>query len=235
MVENTTKAWVVPFLRPLRQTFNEVVVTSVFINILALAVPIFILQVYDRVVGHNGFSTLQGLVVGIIIVVLFDFILRQTRSHILQNIALRIDVYVSRKLFNKFMSVPLQTLEDQPSSYWLSLFYDADTIREALSGKTATLIADIPFVFLFLIIICFIATPIAWVILIVIPVFIFFLWHASTVVADVNQAKQKAAQTRSSLILEMVNARSTIKAMSLETVMVPLWEEVQAKKHRGIG
>ena len=153
MVEHSTTAWLNSFLRPLRQTFNEVVAMSVFVNILALAVPIFTMQVYDRVVGYNGFSTLQGLVVGMIIIVLFDYILRQARSRVMQTVALRIDVHVGRKLFNKFMSLPMQTLEGQPSAHWLALFRDADTIRNTLSGKSAILITDLPFAILFLIII----------------------------------------------------------------------------------
>jgi len=202
---------------------------SVFINILALAVPIFTLQVYDRVVGHVGFSTLQGLVVGMIVIVVFDFILRQARSRILQNLALRIDVYVSRKLFNKLVSLPMQTLENQPAAYWVSFFSDADTIREALSGKSATLITDLPFVILFLIIILVIATPVAWVFLIVLSTSMFFAWRFSTAIEGLNQAERQTEQTRASLVSEIVNARSTIKALSLETVMGPMWEDVQAK------
>jgi ATP-binding cassette, subfamily C, bacterial LapB len=229
MAENSTSTWLNPFLRPLRQTFNEIVAMSVFINILALAVPIFTLQVYDRVVGHVGFSTLQGLVVGMIVIVVFDFILRQARSRILQNLALRIDVYVSRKLFNKLVSLPMQTLENQPAAYWVSFFSDADTIREALSGKSATLITDLPFVMLFLIIILVIATPVAWVFLIVLSTSMFFAWRFSTAIEGLNQAERQTEQTRASLVSEIVNARSTIKALSLETVMGPMWEDVQAK------
>ncbi len=229
MAENSTTAWLYSFLRPMRQTFNEVVALSVFINVLALALPIVTLQIYDRVISHNGISTLQGLVVGTIIVVLFDFVLRQGRSRILQNVALRADVYVSRELFTKFMSLPLKTLENQPSAYWLSLFNDVDVIRYTLSGKSVTFIADLPFIFLYLIMIFVIATPIAWVFLLILPVLIFFAWRASTAVALANSEEQKTAQTRSMLVLEMINARNTIKAMSLETIMGPLWEDVQAK------
>ena len=177
------KTWLKPFLKPLRRTLNEVVALSVFINILALALPVITLQIYDRVIIHNGFSTLQGLVVGTIIIVLFDFSLRQGRARILQNVALRIDVYVSRKLFSKFMSLPIKTLEDQPSAHWLSLFQDSDTIRHVLSGKSVVLIADIPFVLFYLIMIFVIAKPLAWIFLIILPIFMFFAWHAVNVIA----------------------------------------------------
>jgi ATP-binding cassette, subfamily C, bacterial LapB len=229
MAENSTTSWLKPFLKPLRPTFNEVVAMSAFVNILALAVPIFTLQVYDRVVGHNGISTLKGLVVGMIIIVVFDYILRQARSRIMQTVALRIDVQVGRKLFNKFMSLPLQTLEAEPSAHWLSLFRDADTVRNTLSGASAILIADLPFAVLFLIIIFVIATPVAWVLLIVMPIFMFVAWRSSSVMAAANQAERATAHTRDSLVSEMINARTTIKALSLDRVMRPMWEDMQAE------
>jgi ATP-binding cassette subfamily C protein LapB len=229
MVEHSTTAWLNSFIRPLRQTFNKVVAMSAFINILALAVPIFTMQVYDRVVGHNGFSTLQGLVVGMIIIVLFDYILRQARSRVMQTVALRIDVHVGRKLFNKFMSLPMQTLEGQPSAHWLALFRDADTIRNTLSGRSAILITDLPFTILFLVIIFIIASPVGWVLLTVMPFFIFVAWRSSNVIAAANRAERATAQTRDTLVSEMINARTTIKALSLDTVMGPMWEGVQAE------
>ncbi len=62
---------------------------SFFVNILALAVPVFTLQVYDRVVASSGISTLQGLVVGMFLVLVFDYVLRMARSRIMQTVALR--------------------------------------------------------------------------------------------------------------------------------------------------
>lgn len=202
---------------------------SAFVNILALAVPIFTLQVYDRVVGHNGFSTLKGLIIGMVIIVVFDFVLRQARSRILQTVALRIDVQVGRKLFNKFMSLPLQMLESQPSAHWLSLFRDADVVRNTLSGASAILIADLPFAIFFLIIIFIIATPVAWILLVVMPVFMFVAWRSSNVMYAANQAERETAHTRDSLVAEMINARTTIKALALDKVMRPMWEDMQAE------
>jgi ATP-binding cassette subfamily C protein LapB len=147
----------------------------------------------------------------------------------MQTVALRIDVHVGRKLFNKFMSLPMQTLEGQPSAHWLALFRDADTIRNTLSGKSAILITDLPFTILFLIIIFIIASPVAWVLLIVMPIFMFVAWRSSNVIAAANQDERATAQTRASLVSEMINARTTIKALSLDTVMGPMWESAQAE------
>ena len=59
------KAWLKPILEPLRPVMRELLTASLFINLMALAVPIFVMQVYDRVIGHNGVATLKGLVIGV--------------------------------------------------------------------------------------------------------------------------------------------------------------------------
>ncbi|MGE5441520.1 MAG: peptidase domain-containing ABC transporter, partial [Bacteroidota bacterium] len=95
-MRTASRSWLRPFLRPLWSAFREVAVLSLVINLLALAVPVFVMQVYDRVVFHAGLETLEGLVIGIVCVLAFDWVLRQSRARILQRAALRLDVTVGR-------------------------------------------------------------------------------------------------------------------------------------------
>ncbi|HIF11417.1 MAG TPA: hypothetical protein EYQ81_17290, partial [Sneathiellales bacterium] len=104
---------------------------------LALAVPVFSLQVFDRVIFSAGLTTLQGLVIGMIVVLVFDFALRQTRSRMMQRAALRIDVAVGNRLFNKILALPMMALENKPNAYWNSLFRDVEVVRNTLSGPSA--------------------------------------------------------------------------------------------------
>src|SRR4051812_31855297 len=83
-------AWLRDLTAPLTPMFKEVLAASLFINLLAIGVPVFVLQVYDRVIFHAGLSTLEGLVIGILVIVAFDFFLRRARARILQSVALRI-------------------------------------------------------------------------------------------------------------------------------------------------
>ncbi len=103
--------WLQPVVRPLRAVFREMLVISLFVNILALSLPVFVQQVYDRVVGHAGLSTLKGLVIGMAVLLVFDYVLRQTRARIMQMIALKIDIEVGQMLFDKLLAVPLRLLE----------------------------------------------------------------------------------------------------------------------------
>ena len=228
MSSPSNTAWLRPFLKPLRPIFREVVAISAFVNVLALAVPIFTLQVYDRVVAHAGLSTLEGLIIGMALVVIFDYALRQSRSRVMQTVALRVDVLIGRNLFNKVTELPLQALESQPSAHWQSLFRDVDTVRNALSGASAILVADLPFAILFLGLIFIIAPAIAWVLLIILPVFTFVAWRSGNVMATANSEERQTSQSRDSLIAEMISGRTTIKALALDGAMRPLWEDKHA-------
>lgn len=104
-------------LKPVRGRFREAFLISLFVNLLALAVPIFILQVYDRVVFHHGLSTLFALLIGVVVALLFDLALRQARSRMLQRVALGIDVALGRRLYDKLAALPLRTLESRPAGF----------------------------------------------------------------------------------------------------------------------
>ncbi|MEQ9361001.1 MAG: ATP-binding cassette domain-containing protein, partial [Rhodospirillales bacterium] len=209
-------------------TFREVVLMSAFINLVALATPIFSMQVFDRVVFHKGISTLWGLVIGMIAVIIFDLVLKLARSRVMQTVALRVDVLVGRQLFDKLMSLPLSELESKPAGHWQGLFRDVDTVRNTLSGGSAVLITDLPFVLMFLILIIVIAPPVAPVLLVILPLFMFVAWKSGNVMAAANQEERQSSISRDQLIAEMIQGRTTIKALALDQAMRPHWEQSHA-------
>lgn len=228
MSDKSGRAWLKPILKPLMPIFREVIAMSAFVNLLALATPVFTMQVYDRVVGSGGLSTLWGLIIGMLLVVLFDLALKQARSRIMQTVALRVDVIVGRHLFDKLVSLPLHILESKPASYWQSLFRDVDVVRNTLSGASAILLCDLPFVIMFFVLIWVVAAPIAWILMIILPLFMFVAWRSGNVMAQANAAERESTQSRDALIAELIQGRTTIKALALDRAMRPLWEETHA-------
>ncbi|MCA1940511.1 MAG: peptidase domain-containing ABC transporter, partial [Caenispirillum bisanense] len=221
-------SWLRPVLAPLRPLFLEVLTISFFANVLAVAAPVFTLQVYDRVVYHNGLSTLQGLVLGMVLVVAFDYVLRQTRSRVLQRVALEIDVKVGRRLFDTLVGLPLRTLETRPASYWQGVFRDLETVRNTLSGATVVLLVDLPFVFLFVGLVFVIAAPVAWVIVAAFVVFLLIAWRSAASVTGAAGREKKQAAERDRLMAETILGRTTMKAVGMHEHLRPRWEEAQA-------
>jgi len=222
------KSWLKPFLAPLRPIFYEMLAMSVFINLLALVVPIFSMQVYDRVIGKSGLSTLWGLVIGVALVLIFDYVMKTSRSRIMQRVALRVDVEVGRKLFDKITSLPLNVLESKSSGYWQALFRDVDLIRSTLSGPPAVLLADLPFTVIFFVVMYIIAKPLVPVLIVIWTLYIVIAWRSSAVMSGANRGERKSTETRDVLVSEMINGRTTIKALGLERSMRPIWIEAHA-------
>jgi ATP-binding cassette subfamily C protein LapB len=221
------RRWLKPVLKPLRPIFVEIAATSLFINILALAVPVFVLQVYDRVVLYAGFTTLQGLAIGMAFAIAFDYVLRQSRSRLLQRVALRFDLAMGQRLFDKLLAVPLRTLEQRAAAYWHALFRDTEMVRNAFSGATAVLLADLPFAVIFLAFMFAIARPVAWVILLMLPVFLFVAWRAASVLRRANMTERVAGFGRDALVTELIAGRTTVKALATGSAMRPVWEDRQ--------
>lgn len=223
------QGWLRFALRESRGAFRELILISLFINLLALSIPVFVLQVYDRVVFHSGMTTLQGLVIGMGIVIGFDFILRQARSRVFQGVALRVDAAVGRALYNKVVSLPLRTLESRPTTFWQAVFRDVDAIRNAVSGPSAALMLDLPFAVLFFIVILVLAPPVAWVLMVFVPLFMILAWRSGKVMRSAASEERETAMSREGLLSELISGRATVKALALGETVAPRWEDRHAQ------
>ena len=226
--DNDKRGWLKAIVDPLRPVARELLAASMFVNLLALAAPIFVMQVYDRVIGHSGMETLKGLVIGMVLVLGFDYVLRQSRGRIMQMVALRIDVEVGTRLFDKLMRLPLRTLESRPTAVWQQLFRDVDTLRNTLSGASAVLLADLPFVFIFLGVIFIIGKPLALVFLLMFALFMVLAWRSGRSLSDSAQREKNVTAARDALVAEIIAGRGVVKSVGLDRAVRPLWEERQA-------
>lgn len=222
------RAWLKPLVAPLRPHLRELLLFALVINLLALAAPVFVLQVYDRVVFHGGLETLKGLVVGMAVVLVVVLVLREVRARLMQTIGLRLDVQLSRALFQRLTDLPLASLEAKPIGMWQGLFRDADTVRNVLSGATAVLLLDLPFVLLFMGLILVIAAPIFPVVMGALVVFGLLAWRSGQVVSEATTQEKAAAAHRDAFLAEMIAGRTTLKALTLKDMIHPMWEERQA-------
>ncbi|MDP7345191.1 MAG: ABC transporter transmembrane domain-containing protein, partial [Alphaproteobacteria bacterium] len=199
-----SRKWLKEVMKPARAGLREALLVSLFINLLALAVPIFVLQVYTRVVFSHGVSTLYALLIGVVAALVFDFVIRQARSRMLQRVALRIDVALGRSLYDKISALPLRTLEGRPSGFWQTLFRDAEMVRNTFSGSAAVLLTDLPFAILFVAIIYVIAPPVVWVLLIALPIFVIVSIISGRMMQGATKGERQAGIGRDAFRAEML-------------------------------
>jgi ATP-binding cassette, subfamily C, bacterial LapB len=220
-------SWLKPYIERFRPLAKDAAALSFFINLLGLAAPIFVLQIYDRVVFRAGLSTLAALTIGMVIACAFEFVLRQARAKMMQRVALTTDVEVSRALFDKVLSVPLQTLESRPTAYWKLLFRDVEVVRNTLSGPTALLAVDAPFSLLFLLLIFIIAWPVAWVLVAILACFVALSWRSGHAVSGAAAREMTAAVQRDVKLEEFLAQRATVKSLAMGGRLREVWEDAQ--------
>jgi len=229
MSATATQKFLNAVLRPIQVRLPELLGMSFFINVLSLAVPIFVLQVYDRVVFQAGLTTLQGLVLGVVLAILFDFILRQVRGRIIQRVAVRIDADVGRTLFAKLANLPLTVIESKTMPQWQVLHRDAETVRNICAGPPVLLFLDLPFVVLFIGVVWVIAAPIAWILTLIVPVFVIVAVVSQKMLSRSSDLEKKAQTERDAMVAEMIAGRGAMKSLGLGPSLANRWEDRQSK------
>ncbi|MFO0295302.1 MAG: peptidase domain-containing ABC transporter [Rhodospirillales bacterium] len=213
---------------PVRRAALEMLGLSFFVNLLALATPIFTLQVYDRVIAFAGMTTLEGLVLGMVVVLAFDFALRQARARLMQRVATRLDADLGRALIDRMLAVPLVVLDARPSVHWQMALRDVDVVRNTFAGATALLVVDLPFAVAFLGVIWVLAPAIAWVFPLLLVLFLALSWGSGYALTRRARSETVATMERDRIVGEMIQNRTMVKALNLDATMRALWEDRHA-------
>ncbi|WP_351011858.1 type I secretion system permease/ATPase [Shewanella sp. S1-58-MNA-CIBAN-0166] len=205
--------------------YRDALIASVLVNLFALVSPLFIMNVYDKVVPNLAFESLWVLAIGASIAYLFDFIMRQLRSYLIDVAGKKVDIIVSSKLFAKAIGIPLS--QRSPSIGGMARqLGEFESIRDFLTSATITSLVDLPFAILFVLIIYIVAGDLA-----AIPVISGVLIIAVTLYA---QPKLKAAIEESNRfaslkhghLIESLTAIESIKANGAEGLVQKSWQQM---------
>ncbi|NCC61147.1 MAG: ATP-binding cassette domain-containing protein [Verrucomicrobiae bacterium] len=205
--------------------YAETIFCSVFINVLALAIPLFTLNVYDRVIVNFVEGTLIVLAVGVLFAIIFDFFFKTMRAHILEDVATRVSVRYDSELMERLIHIrevdmPLSTGEK------LNLFSELHTIKDFYASRLVPTLVDVPFFILFTFVIYLLAPPLS-IIPIVAAVIILIVNLISQL--PINRATAKyftAMQNRSSFLVEALEGLSTAKILGGTGFKLFQWKQV---------
>lgn len=100
-------SWFIPSIVKYRKLLGEVLLVSFFLNLFALATPLFFQVVMDKVLVHRGLTTLDVIAFGLFVVVIFEVTLSALRSYVFAHTTSRIDVELGARLFRHLLNLPL--------------------------------------------------------------------------------------------------------------------------------
>ena len=108
-----SKDWFWNTIRKSRGLYAEVIVASLLINLFALVTPLFIMNVYDRVVPNHAIETLWVLASGVAIVFVFDFVMKSLRGYFIDAASKRADIMLSAQTFSRVMDIKMGDRPDR--------------------------------------------------------------------------------------------------------------------------
>lgn len=205
--------------------YRDVLVASLLINLFALASPLFIMNVYDRVVPNNAVETLWVLAIGVTIVFLFDFLMRALRGYFIDIAGKKADVTMSALLYEKVLGLKMSVRPASVGAFANNL-REFEGIRDFITSATITTVIDLPFVILFLIVIGMLGGPLIFVPLLGIPLLLLFGLFIQRPLRHAIEESFRAASQKNAALIESLSSIETVKTLCAESSLQRKWEQV---------
>ncbi|WP_198043534.1 peptidase domain-containing ABC transporter [Ketobacter nezhaii] len=207
----------------------EIVFASFVINLLSLALPIVILQLYDRIIPQQAVQTLIALMVGLLVVCLFDTTLKICRSVVMDRLGADFELTTTLLLMERILHSDLSAFEESRHSEYLDKFKSIERVREIQFGQNILSIFDLPFVVIFFVMIWVFAGYLVLIPMVLFFVFIAFFLFASKSLHDAILKRDGLFEKRHNFLIEVLQGMQTLKPLAMESQMLRRHERMAAE------
>ncbi|MDN3988440.1 peptidase domain-containing ABC transporter [Zwartia vadi] len=201
--------------------------SSFTINILALAFPLLMLQLYDRILPYESVDTLGLVAITVLLAIFVETLLRIARSYSTAWTAARFEYRAMMALTERALAEPLHQFERKGTGAVMSRFKAIGTLRYHYSGQTFQQLMDLPFTFLYVLIAAVMSPWIGLLLLAGYAVFIVIIWHHGKSFPALVKEQKEADLRRGNFLNETLRNIHTLKSMTMEALMLRRHERLQ--------
>lgn len=225
--------WFRTVLDRFRPLFWQAFFVTLFLNLMALATPVFVMNVYDKVIGTNSMPLLWALCAGVGMALIFDAVLRAVRARILAFIGARLDNIMGNNIFQHILSLPPGFTERATIGAQVARIKDFESVREFFTGPLATVFMELPFALFYFAIIFMLGGVLALVP--VISTFLFIIGGilVMPVVRKNVSIASRAASRRQEFLIETLGKMRAVKLSAAEHDWVKRYREMSARAAYG--
>lgn len=221
----SAKDWFVYAARKRRGVFFEAIFATFVLSIFGLMSALYTMQVYDRVVPTKGFSTLWVLTIGVMMAIFFELVMKLVRSHLVDKASRAIDLELSGVFFSKALAIR-SDCRPQTVGTFASQIRHFESVRNFMTSSTLFILADAPFALLFILVIYFIAGPVAFVPLMMIPVGLIIGLSMRGPIERYTAENMEESNKKNGLLIEAIDGVESVKAASAEWKLEDRWREL---------
>ena len=225
--------WFRTVLERFRPLFWQAFFVTLFLNVIALATPVFVMNIYDKVIGTNSMNLLMALCLGVAFALVFDAILRAVRARILAFIGARLDNIMGNNIFQHLLALPPGFTERATIGAQVARIKDFESVREFFTGPLATVFMELPFAIFYFAIIFFLGGIIALVPVIATLLFIIGGYLARPGVRKNVSIASRAASRRQEFLVETLGKMRAVKLAAAEHNWTKRYRDMSARAAYG--
>ncbi len=214
----SSDGWFADLIKRFRRTVYALLMLTFVLNLVALAVPLFIMIVYDKVIGAHSIATLPALAAGILVALLSDIVLRLVRARVIGGVAGRLDYILGAEAFRQVLSLPPAATERSTVGAQVSRLKEFESVRDFFTGPLASVVLELPFLVIFLAVIAALGGFIALIPLVMIGAFLLVGWILLPKVRESVATSGRARMERQNFLVETFGNLRTVKAAAAEQV-----------------
>lgn len=208
-------------------TWFYVILAALVINLLGLALPLFVMNVYDRVIPNNSVPTLWALAAGVAIALGADFMLRMLRAGVIENSGRRVDMKVSATLFEQALDASMASRAARAGEF-ANHIREFEAVRDFFTSSSIVSVIDLMFIGVFLGLLYMIVGELALVPLLAVPLVLVATLLIQIPLSRSVNAAQFTKTSRHTILVESMVSIETVKAVAGEGVMQKKWEDAVA-------
>lgn len=230
MRQTTGKSWFRSVVGRFCGTFTQIMAAGFILNIMALATPLFIILVYDRVIAAKSLETLPMLICGMVLAIVFEAMFRFVRSRGLAWFAGRMDYLVGTKIFNHLIGLPPSLIESASVSAQIARIKTFENVRDFFSSSLFLSLLELPFSVVACVIIYIIAGPLVAVPIAIAALYMALFFAVRRPVKVTIRLAAKASSARQSFTLETFEKIRAIRCYGLAERWQMKYRDVMARE-----
>lgn len=205
--------------------YIEILAASVLINVFGLAVPLFTMNVYDRVVPNQATETMWVLASGIALIFIFDVFLKSLRGYFIDIASKKMDVKLSAIIFEHTLGIQIGSRPTSVGAF-ANVIQSFEGFRDFITSTTITVLVDLPFVFLYLFVIYYLGGVLVIVPLAVLPIVFAMGLLLQPPLTRLTKSTFQLASEKQATLIESLSGIEAIKSSGAEGMMQGRFEQI---------
>lgn len=218
-------SWFLREIVKFKRIIGEVLLGSFVVQLFGLVTPLFTQVILDKVIVHHTLSTLDVLAVAFLAVVLFEMLLNIARNYIFIHTTSKLDAKLGAKLFKHLLGLPFRYFESRQVGNIAARVRELDIIREFITNKAVSVLIDVLFSGVFVVMMLLYSVPLTLVVLGFVALLALIYISVTPELRRRLERKFQMSATSNSYLVESVTGMQTVKSLAIEGAMQKRWED----------